>query len=203
VPDWGTISLWRVNINGDLRPQELRCSQEVLSRLEVTRPRISLGRGRIELLPITKLKLEFGENLITVSWTAGTARMLPRKAYGQLSTENGLLTRIHASYRCLRYWLPILRPFLALQILTQKDGSRFDERSPGNFSGLQLRFYARSQEDQGARVSIPPSAFAEKIGRYLLAWSGFLAAVTGLNSTGSEFFSHRRFSAVRPDGHDT
>jgi len=203
----GELSAYgEVNINGDPSASGTALfSGSVVATGSNSTAVISLGAlGRIELLPVTKLKLEFGENVITCELTAGTARMSAAKGVTvTLSTKDGLLTSDPRELSMFAVTVADSTSFSRFAgILTQKDGSRFDERSPGNFfRPAVVDSMPVHRKDQGARVSIPPSAFAEKMAVLLIGIGAVFAAVTGLNSTGdASFFRIGGSSAVRPDG---
>ena len=203
----GELSAYgEVNINGDPSASGTALfSGSVVATGSNSTAVISLGAlGRIELLPVTKLKLEFGENVITCELTAGTARMSAAKGVTvTLSTKDGLLTSDSRELSMFAVTVADSTSFSRFAgILTQKDGSRFDERSPGNFfRPAVVDSMPVHRKDQGARVSIPPSAFAEKMAVLLIGIGAVFAAVTGLNSTGdASFFRIGGSSAVRPDG---
>jgi len=203
----GELSAYgEVNINGDPSASGTALfSGSVVATGSNSTAVISLGAlGRIELLPVTKLKLEFGENVITCELTAGTARMSAAKGVTvTLSTKDGLLTSDSRELSMFAVTVADSTSFSRFAgILTQKDGSRFDERSPGNFfRPAVVDSMPVHRKDQGARVSTPPSAFAEKMAVLLIGIGAFFAAVTGLNSTGdASFFRIGGSSAVRPDG---
>jgi len=203
----GELSAYgEVNINGDPSASGTALfSGSVVATGSNSTAVISLGEvGRIELLPVTKLKLEFGENAITCELTAGTARMSAAKGVTViLSTKDGLVTSDPRELSMFAVTVTDSTSFSRFAgILTPKDGSHFAERSPGNFfRPAVVDSKPVHGKDQSARVSIPRSAFAEKLAVLLIGIGAVFAAVTGLNSTrDASFFRVGGSSAVRPDG---
>ncbi len=201
----GELSAYgEVNINGDPSATGTALfSGSVVATGSNSTAVISLGElGRIELLPITKLKLEFGENAITCELTAGTARMSAAKGVTvTLSTKDGLVSSDPRELSMFAVTVTDSTSFSRFAgILKPKDGSNFDERSPGNFfRPAVVDAMPFHRKDQGARVSTPPSAFAEKIAVLLIGIGAVFAAVTGLNSTrDASFFRIGGSSAVSP-----
>jgi len=166
---------------------------------------ISLGvLGRIEILPITKLKLDFGENAITCELISGTARVSAAKGVtATVSTKDGLITSDARELSMFSVTVTDSTSFSrSAGILKPKDGSHFDERSPGNFfrPGV-IDSMPVHRNAQSARVSTTSSAFSEEIAVLLIGIGAVLAAVTGLNSTrDASFFRVGGSSAVSPGG---
>ena len=203
----GELSAYgEVNINGDPAASGTALfSGSVVATGSNSTAVISLGElGRIELLPITKLKLEFGENAITCELTAGTARVSAAKGVtATLSTKDGLVASDPRELSMFAVTITDSTSFSrSAGIVKPKVGSNFDERSPGNFfRAAVVDSMPIHRKDQSARVSAPPSALAQKLAVLLIGIGAVFAAVTGLNSNrDASFFRVGGSSAVNPGG---
>jgi hypothetical protein len=195
-----------VNINGDpsasgtsLFPGSIVATESSSTAV------ISLGAlGRIELLPITKLKLDFGVNAITCELISGTARVSAANGVtATVSTKDGLLSSDARELSMFSVTVTDSTSFSrSAGILKLKDGSHFDERSPGNFFRPAIVDpMPVHRKDQSARVASTSSEFAKELAVLLIGIGTVLAAVTGLNSTrDASFFRVGGSSAVSPGG---